>query len=250
MAKKLNLSCGTVTIKLPRRSKMKIGGIQKFSTVDYPGYVCAAIFTIGCNMRCGYCHNPELVLPEQFVHTLPQEDILMFLQKRIGQLEAVAISGGEPTDQPDLADFIRTVKNMGYLVKLDSNGTRPWVLEQLVSEKLVDFIAMDIKGPLSKYVQIAARPVDLEAIKRSIGIVKSLPGHEFRTTIVRSQLQPSDFEQIGELVEGAGRYALQHFRSNGTLVSPQFANAQSFTEAEMQLAQKIIKKYVKECVVH
>lgn len=250
MAKRPNLPCAIITTKPPRFSAVKIGGIQKFSTVDYPGYVCAAIFTIGCNMRCGYCHNPELVLPEQFVRTLPQEDILMFLQKRIGQLEAVAISGGEPTDQPDLADFIRTVKNMGYLVKLDSNGTRPWVLQQLIDEKLVDFIAMDIKGPLEKYVQIAARPVDVEAIKQSVALVKSLPEHEFRTTIVRSQLALEDFEKIGELVAGADRYALQYFRASGALVSPQFANETSFTDSEMLTAQQIIKRYVKECVVH
>lgn len=229
---------------------MKIGGIQKFSTVDYPGYPCAAIFTVGCNMRCGYCHNPELVLPEQYANTIPIKDILMFLQKRKGVLEGVTISGGEPTEQADLVDFIRQVKAMGYMVKLDTNGTRPHVIKELLDHKLVDFIAMDIKGPLQKYVQIAARPVDLSEIGQSIALIKAMPGHEFRTTIVRSQLTVNDFEQIGQMVQGAKRYALQRFVSQGALVSPQFVSAESFTDDEMVDVQAIMQKYVTECVVH
>lgn len=229
---------------------MKIGGIQKLSTVDYPGHPCASIFTVGCNMRCGYCHNPELVLPEQYSATIPTEDILSFLQKRVGLLDAVTISGGEPTEQPDLVDFIRQVKAMGFLVKLDTNGTRPWVLQQLVDEQLIDFVAMDIKGPLSKYSQIAARPVDTEAIQQSIAIIRAMPGHEFRTTIVKGQLEPSDFEQIGAMVKGARRYALQRFIAAGTLVSNQFAAMTTFDEHEMQQAQKTMERYVTECVVH
>lgn len=229
---------------------MKIGGIQKLSTVDYPGQPCASIFTVGCNMRCGYCHNPELVLPEQFAALIPAEDILAFLEKRVGLLSAVTISGGEPTDQPDLVDFIRQVKTMGYLVKLDTNGTRPWIIRQLLDENLIDFVAMDVKGPLEKYVQIAARPVDLAAIQQSVSIIKQMPGHEFRTTIVSSQLTPQDFEQIGRLVQGAKRYALQHFTPRGALVSPQFVHATSFTDEQMATAKQIMERYVTECVVH
>lgn len=229
---------------------MKIGGIQKFSTVDYPGHPCAAIFTIGCNMRCGYCHNPELVLPEQYMATIPEEDILAFLDKRKAILEGVVISGGEPTEQADLVPFIRKVKARGYLVKLDSNGTRPWVLGELINNKLVDYIAMDIKGPLEKYAQIALRPVDTAAITESIALIKTLPEHEFRTTIVRSQLTPGDFEAIGRLVKGAHRYALQRFVASGALVSPRFMAEQSFTDDEMAQAQQIMRRYAKECVVH
>lgn len=229
---------------------MKIGGIQKFSTVDYPGYPCAAIFTVGCNMRCGYCHNPELVLPEQYANTLPTEDILMFLEKRKSVLPAVTISGGEPTEQTDLVDFIRQIKAMGYLVKLDTNGTRPHMIRELLQDQLVDFIAMDIKGPLQKYVQIAARPIDTSAIQESIELIKTMPGHEFRTTIVRGQLDVSDFEQIGEMVQGAKRYALQRFVSQGALVSPQFVRAETFTDAELESAKNVMEKYVTECVVH
>lgn len=225
-----------------------IGGIQKFSAVDYPGHTAATIFTIGCNMRCGYCHNPELVLPEQFLDAIPEHEILNFLNKRKGLLEGVCITGGEPTMHEDLPIFIYQLKALGFLIKLDTNGTNPRMLEQLIDAELVDFVAMDIKGPLEKYQQIAARPVSETAIKQSINLIKTVE-HEFRTTIVRSQLCPSDFERIGQLVRGARRYALQYFTPGATL-SPQFANAQSFTASEMMQTKRILEKYVRECVVH
>lgn len=227
---------------------MTIGGIQKFSTVDYPGYTVASIFTIGCNMRCGYCHNPELVLPEQYAGAIPEEEIFEFLEKRRGLLDGVAISGGEPTMQEDLPDFIRRCKKMGFLVKLDTNGTNPGVLRELLQENLVDFVAMDIKGPLEKYSQIAARPIDIDAILESIDLIRTVP-HEFRTTIVRGQLVPEDFESIGQLVHGADRFALQYFVP-GTTVSPQFNKRESFTKQEMDQARDIMSRYVQECVVH
>ena len=227
---------------------MKIGGIQKFSTVDYPGYAVASIFTIGCNMRCGYCHNPELVLPEQFAGEIPEDEILEFLESRKGLLDGVAISGGEPTMQEDLPEFIRKVKAMGFRVKLDTNGTNPWMVAQLINEGLVDFIAMDIKGPLDKYIQIAARPVDLDAIEQCVRLIKTVD-HEFRTTIVRTQLDPEDFEAIGQLVDGAQRFALQYFIPGNT-VSPNFREEVSFTSEEMEQAKTIMERHVTECVVH
>lgn len=228
---------------------MVIGGIQKFSTVDYPGYTVAAIFTVGCNMRCGYCHNPELVLPEQYVGGIPVEEILEFLETRRSKLDGVAISGGEPTEQADLVDFIRAVRAMGFRIKLDTNGTRPEVIRELLADELVDFIAMDVKGPLEKYSEIAARPVDLVAIQESIRLIKTID-HEFRTTIVRGQLEPSDFEKVGRLVRGAKRYALQFFVDSGELVSQQFRGRESFSPDEMEETKDIMLKYVKECVVH
>ena len=227
---------------------MNIGGIQKLSTVDYPGYVVASIFTLGCNMRCGYCHNPELVLPEQFVDPIPVEEVLEFLQRRRGLLDGVAISGGEPTMQQDLVSFIAKVKDLGLRVKLDTNGTNPAMLRELLAAKLVDFIAMDIKGPLEKYAQIAARPVDLGAIQESIALIKTID-HEFRTTIVAEQLTLDDIPAIGRLVKGAQRFALQKFVPDRTL-SPRFARASSFTVDQMNQAQVIMSTYVKECVVH
>jgi len=227
---------------------VKIGGIQKFSTVDYPGYIVASIFTIGCNMRCGYCHNPELVLPEQFAGEIPEDDIIEYLKTRQGLLDGVAISGGEPTMHEDLPRFITKLRAMGFRIKLDTNGTNPEMLESLIKQKLVDFVAMDIKGPLEKYVEIAARPIDLNAICRSITLIKTTD-HEFRTTIVKGQLELSDFEAIGKLVAGAKRFALQKF-TPGRVVSATFHNADSFSETELDAARVTMSKYVTECVVH
>ena len=227
---------------------MVIGGVQKFSTVDDPGYVVAGLFTVGCNMRCGYCHNPELVLPEQYAGGIPEDEIFEFLESRRGKLDGVFISGGEPTMHDDLPDLIRHCKNMGFRVKLDTNGTHPDMLRDILAEGLVDFIAMDVKGPLSKYSQIAARPVNLDAIKESIRLIKTID-HEFRTTIVKGQLEVDDFGAVGELVDGAQRFALQYFLTGPTLVSPQFRDRVSFSPDDMEQAKQIMLRHVAECVV-
>ena len=227
-----------------------VGGIQKLSLVDFPGHVAAALFTAGCNMRCGYCHNPELVLPERLASSIPIDDIMQFLQSRVGRLDGVVVSGGEPTIHDDLPELIRRIKALGYDVKLDSNGTRPEMIRQLIDDKLIDFVAMDIKGPLEKYQTIAARPIDLDAVQETIALlISSGIGHEFRTTIVREQLEPSDFHKVGEMVRGAKRFALQHFRPGSTL-APQFEQASTFSESEFQKTKTIMEGYVDECVIH
>lgn len=227
-----------------------VGGIQKLSLVDFPGHVAAALFTVGCNMRCGYCHNPELVLPERLAPSIPIDDIMLFLKSRIGRLDGVVVSGGEPTIHDDLPELIRRIKGLGYAVKLDSNGTRPEMIHQLVDDRLIDFVAMDIKGPLEKYQTIAARPIDLKAVQETIRLlIESGVGHEFRTTIVREQLEPNDFYGVGEMVRGAKRFALQHFQPGSTL-APQFEQATTFSEAEFQETKKIMEGYVDECVIH
>ena len=227
-----------------------VGGIQKLSLVDFPGHVAAALFTAGCNMRCGYCHNPELVLPERLASSIPIDDIMQFLQSRVGRLDGVVVSGGEPTIHDDLPELIRRIKALGYDVKLDSNGTRPEMIRQLIDDKLINFVAMDIKGPLEKYQTIAARPIDLDAVQETIALlISSGIGHEFRTTIVREQLEPSDFHKVGEMVRGAKRFALQHFRPGSTL-APQFEQASTFSESEFQKTKTIMEGYVDECVIH
>jgi pyruvate formate lyase activating enzyme len=229
---------------------MKIGGIEKLSLIDYPGKTCAVVFTLGCDFRCGYCHNPELVLPEQFSGVIPVDDILDFLKSRVGRLEAVTISGGEPAIHEDLPDFAKKIKEMGFFVKLDTNGTRPAMVKKLLDDKLLDFIAMDIKGPLDKYQSIVTRPVDVNIIKNSIDIIKNsgIP-YEFRTTIVKSQLSFDDFDKIGELVKGAPRYALQKFRPGRTL-SPRFASEVTYSDEDFEKLKHIMEHYVDECVVH
>lgn len=230
--------------------RVPIGGVQKLSLVDYPGHVAAALFLAGCNMRCGYCHNPELVLPERLAPSIPVEEVMIFLKSRVGRLDGVVISGGEPTIHDELPELCRMIKRLGFDVKLDTNGTRPEMVRAMIDEGLIDFVAMDVKGPLEKYVEIAARPIDLEAIVDNVRLmIDSGIGHEFRTTIVREQLEVSDFEKIGELVKGAKRFALQHFRT-GTTISPQFAGFHTFSDEEFAAAKKIMERYVDECVIH
>jgi pyruvate formate lyase activating enzyme len=229
---------------------MKIGGIQKVSLVDYPGHTCAAIFTIGCNMRCGYCHNPELVLPERYADVIPEDYILQFLQSRIGKLEGVVVSGGEPTMHEDLPDFIRQVKAMGFLVKLDSNGTNPQMLKYLIDNQLIDYVAMDIKGAPENYQTIVAFPIDMDAVLESIRIIKSSGiDHEFRTTVVKSQISFDDFDKIGQLIKGSPRYALQKFNAGKTL-SPRFRSEVTYSDDEFDQLKSKMEGYVKLCVVH
>ncbi len=230
---------------------MKIGGIQKVSLVDYPGKVAAVIFTIGCNFRCGYCHNPGLVLPNAYFEEINAVEILSFLERRAGKLDAVVVSGGEPTAHKDLPGFIRAVRDMGYAVKLDTQGSNPGALEGLVREGLLDYIAMDIKGPLDKYPEIAGLNMDTAAVERSVRVVmgSGLP-YEFRTTVVKSQLAVSDFYRIGELITGAERYALQRFKSADQMIdSERFRDEVTHGDGELMLIQAIMRQYVNYCVI-
>ena len=186
---------------------MKIGGLQKISLIDYPGRISAIVFTQGCNFRCPYCHNPELVDPAQYGPILPEEEVISFLEKRRGKLEAVTVTGGEPTLQPDLDRFLHEIKGMGYLTKVDTNGSMPDVLERLIRGRLVDYLAMDVKGPLKKYGQIAGTKVQTQKIRKSIELITASGiEHEFRTTVVRSQLVNGDLIAIAGLLKKARLY--------------------------------------------
>ena len=144
---------------------MKIGGLQKVSLIDYPRRISAVIFTQGCNFRCPYCHNPELVDPTRYGETLSEKEVLAYLEARRGKLDAVTLSGGEPTLQPDLLSFAGRIREQGYLIKVDTNGSRPDVLEKLLDAGLVDYLAMDIKGPPAKYQDITKSHIQLETIR-------------------------------------------------------------------------------------
>lgn len=230
--------------------RVSIGGVQKLSLVDYPGHVAAALFLTGCNMRCGYCHNPELVLPERLAPSIPVDEVMSFLRSRLGRLDGVVISGGEPTVSQDLPLLAAMIKELGYDVKLDTNGTHPEMVADMIDAGMIDFVAMDVKGPLDKYIEIAARPIDLAAIERSVRLlIDSGIEHEFRTTVVREQLAVEDFHAVGQLVKGADRFALQHFIPKET-ISPQFTRFHTFTEEEFMRAREIMKGYVRQCVIH
>lgn len=191
---------------------MKIGGLHRVSLIDYPGKIGAVVFTQGCNFRCAYCHNPELVDPDRYGPIIPEQEVLSFMDKRRGKLEAVTVTGGEPTLQPDLESFLRECRKRGYLIKLDTNGSKPDVLEKVIRMGLVDYLAMDIKGPLERYRQIASVEVEPSEIKRSIEIVMTSGiTYEFRTTVVRSQLGLRDLVSVAKLVRHARLYVLQPF---------------------------------------
>lgn len=224
---------------------MRIGGLQKCSLIDYPGKICAIVFTVGCNFRCPFCHNPELV--DETADLMSEDDILAFLERRKNLLDAVTITGGEPTMHSDLLLFMRKLKGMGYLVKLDSNGTNPEVLSTVIDEKLADYIAMDIKSPLEKYGETVARPVDTVKIKESITfIMESGIDYEFRTTVVKSLLSPEDIHGIGEAIRGAKRYFLQKFVPTKTL-NPAFLRKTTYSDAEFEEMRTMMGEYVRTC---
>ena len=190
---------------------MRIGGLQKISLIDYPGRISAIVFTQGCNFRCPYCHNPELVDPAQYGPILPEEEVFSFLERRRGKLEAVTVTGGEPTLQADLEIFLQQIKKMGYLVKVDTNGSNPAMLERLIRRRWVDYLALDVKGPLHKYGQIVKAKVETAKIRRSIELIASSEiEHEFRTTVVRSQLDKEDLIATAKLLK-KGLYILQPY---------------------------------------
>lgn len=213
---------------------MKIGGFQKVSLIDYPGRISAVVFTQGCNFRCPFCHNPELVDPQRFADRIPEAEILAFLEKRRGRLDAVVVTGGEPTLQSELIPFTIHLKAMGYLIKLDTNGALPGVLEDLLGRKLLDYVAMDIKAPLERYGEVTKTKTDGERIRRSISLIMgSGVDYEFRTTAVRSLLGLEELEAIGRLIPGAKRFVLQKFVPTKTL-DRNYLGESSYSDGELK----------------
>ena len=212
---------------------MIIGGFMKQSFVDFPGTIAAVIFTVGCNMNCWYCHNRQLI--DGSVKTFYNlNNILDFLETRKTFLDGIVISGGEPTLQPDLLDVIKEIKSRGFKVKLDTNGTNPQVLQQVLPH--LDFVAMDIKSSLENYAKIAGR-VDTSKIKRSIELIKqSQTPYEFRITLATG-INEQDLENIGNLMQGVSRFAIQTYR-------PQLPDHPKQPPEFYEKALKIIKKYV------
>lgn len=225
---------------------MNIGAFQKFSLIEYPGKICAIVFCQGCNFRCPYCYNRELVLPDLFVPPLPEEDLLSFLAKRKGKLDAVTITGGEPALQPGLLAFVSRLKEMGYLVKVDTNGSMPDVLAEWIRSRQVDYIAMDIKGPLEKYGGITRSRIRPGTIRRSIGmLLDSGIDHEFRTTVVSPPLSREDILAAAGSIRGARRYVLQRFIASKTL-DPSFMNAATLPDEDFRSLLEDLRAYIQE----
>lgn len=228
---------------------MRIGGFQKFSLIDYPGKTCAIIFTTGCNFRCRYCHNPELVIPDQYAPEIQLESIFAFLKTRQGKLDAVQITGGEPTQHADLVELIKRIKSMGLLVKLDSNGSRPEILKNIINQKLVDYLAIDIKAPLADYAQVMGWQVPVEKLQESIRLIMgSGVDYEFRTTIVKSLLSKDDLREIAKTIKGAKRYFLQQFLP-AKLVDDSMNSESCYTPAELEELAQEFRKYASVCEV-
>ncbi len=231
---------------------MKIGGLEKCSLVDFPSCVSAIVFTQGCNFHCGYCYNPELVYPTLFKESIPEEKILAFLESRKGKLGGVVITGGEPTMQEDLIPFINKVRSLGFKVKLDTNGASPEVLKEIIKNRIVDYIAMDIKGSLDKYADIACVAISPDKIKKSIRLIlNSKIDYEFRTTVIKSQISLGDFKKIGKMIQGARLYALQNFviPPEYKINNRKFLKEKTYSKEEFEQIKEIMEGFVKKCIV-
>lgn len=239
---------------------MIIGGLEKLSLLDYPDHLAAIIFTQGCNFRCHYCYNPLLVLPregedeknkkEKGFPLLSSEDLFLFLRERYGRLDGVVITGGEPTLHRDLPTFIRKIKKIGYDVKLDTNGTNPEILAELIEKKLIDYIAMDLKAPLDKYAETVGIKMSCNNLKKSVKIIlKSGLPHEFRTTVVPGLLEKDDFRKMGELIKGADNWYLQVFKSDTDLVNSSYRGRKAFSAKQMKELAAVGAQAVGKCAV-
>jgi len=191
---------------------MKIGGFQPFSLSDYPDCVSAIVFTQGCNFRCPFCHNPSLVLPELFLPPIPEETIFTFLNERKNKLDGIVITGGEPTIQSDLIEFVKKIKELGYKVKLDTNGSNPEVIEALIKHNLIDYFALDIKAPWQKYAQLTGVETDTEAIKKTLLILlhSSIPC-DFRLTYAKPLLNEEDIQEVQSYLPPNHSLTIQKF---------------------------------------
>ena len=218
---------------------MRLGGIQKLTLLDFPGTVACTVFTLGCNMRCPFCHNSLLVTKTDEAEEYPVEDFFKFLEKRRGILDGVAITGGEPLLHADAGEFTARIKGMGYKVKLDTNGSFPDRLEEILKSGNVDYVAMDIKNSPAKYAETVGIPgFDVSKIQRSIEIIRSSGiEHEFRTTVVSPLHDSESIAGAAEMVRGAPKYFLQNFVDSGNLINGEGMSALPGEELEKALAK-------------
>jgi len=230
---------------------IEIGGLQKLTLIDYPGRLAATVFIIGCDFRCPFCYSPELVLPEKIKNQprISEKDFFDFLKKRKGLLEGVVICGGEPTIHQKLPDFCEKIKKLRYLVKLDTNGSNPRMLKKLINEKLIDYVAMDIKAPKAKYSEAAGVKVNIKKIEESIDILKKGKiDCEFRTTVVPTIHKKEDILKIAQWIRSAKKYYLQNFRPEKT-INPKFEKIKPYPQEYLLEIQKAISPFFEICQV-
>ena len=238
---------------------MFIGGLQKFTLLDYPGKIAAVIFTMGCNFRCPFCHNPELVNPKEidYENRIDEKEVLKFLNSRKGDLDGLCITGGEPTLQSGLTEFIKKVKKMGFLVKVDTNGSYPNVVKNLIENKLVDYVAMDIKTTPEKYKIVTSEKNIIEKIERSVSIITNSNSElELRTTTVPGVVNVQDFDRITEWINSIdkkvfpklSRYSIQNFRPDKTLKN-NFGDVKSYSKEKLEEVADKVRKYCGNVVI-
>ena len=222
---------------------MKFGGLQKLTLLDYPDKVASTVFTVGCNFRCPFCHNFSLVCGNgEKLELLSQEEIVQFLKKRSNVLEGVCVTGGEPLIQMDVEDFLRQVREMGYSIKLDTNGAFPDRLAALVEKGLVDYVAMDVKNSKEMYSKTVGCNVDMQAIERSVELLKSgVVDYEFRTTVTATFHTEQSVKEMAQWLAGAKRLYLQQFVDSGELIDPTVTGCD---EATLRKYCEIAKQYV------
>ncbi len=222
---------------------MQIHGLNKTTLLDYPKHVAATIFTGGCNFCCPFCHNGDLVLHPTIYNIISEEDIFAFLKKRKGILTGVCITGGEPTLQKDLPEFIAKVRDLGYLIKLDTNGYRPEVLSLLLEQKLLDYVAMDIKNSRIRYPETTGvKDMDLSRIEKSVQILLTgAVDYEFRTTVVKELHRKEDFQDIALWLNGAKAYYLQAYKDNENVIQKGFT---SYEKEQMESFLGILTPHI------
>lgn len=230
-------------------SSLQIKGLQKTSLIDYAPYMSCVIFLAGCNFRCPFCQNPNLIAEIDKTPTISKEELLSFLQKRKKWLEGVVITGGEPCMNEDLPELIKKIKELGYKVKLDTNGANPAMIKELINKKLIDYVAMDIKGPWEEYDKIANVKVDKEDIQKSIDIIKNSGiNYELRMTVVPTLIKKEDFEKIGDWLKGSKKFVLQQFR-NKICLDKSFENIKPYSKEQLLEFKKLLEPYFDEVEV-
>ena len=222
---------------------MKFFGLQKLTLLDYPGKVACTAFTGGCNFRCPFCHNASLVLRPGECKEIDDDEILSFLKKRQGVLDGICITGGEPLMQPELSSFAEKVKSLGYFIKLDTNGAYPERLKKILSDGMIDYVAMDIKNSKAKYAEtVGIKDYDIAPIEESVRILMSCNiDYEFRTTLVREYHTEEDIRLIGEWIKGARAHYLQNYKDSGYIIK---SGLSGFETAEIKTFETILKDYV------
>lgn len=227
---------------------MKIGGFQKTSLLDYPSEISCIIWTVGCNFSCPFCYNIDVVTEN--VTRISEKEVLSFLEKRKNVIDGLVISGGEPLLQSDIISFCEKVKKIGYLIKIDTNGSLPGKLEVLVNKGLVDYVAMDVKAPTNKYVALCGKNVDLERIQDSIDLIRTSGiDYEFKTTFVPDLLVKEDIVQIGKWLNGSLTYFLQQFKNDTSTLSSDLENKKPYPKEYLLEALEAVKPFFKQCFV-